>query len=140
MDRGASGEATQVRQSVVRRRRDAWSAIPYKRRQAIKTTLAARDGLICCVCRTAIASLKAATIEHKVERSDGGALLAWDNLALAHAHCNYGRRGKKLSAKGNGALGVVEGAAFFDAERRQHPAPPVFPSPGRSEKIGGEQG
>lgn len=86
---------------------NSWNRVPYKVRQRIKTLLLARDGLVCCVCGTRIASARAATIEHKRERGAGGAVLALANLGLAHAGCNYGRRGRA------GAVGQVSGGSFF---------------------------
>lgn len=87
--------------------RDAWSSIPYRQRQAIKGELLARDGLVCCVCKTPIASMSVATIEHKRERNAGGALLDYNNLGLAHPRCNYGRLGSSDRAR------VVDARAFF---------------------------
>lgn len=118
---------------------DEWSRIPYKTRQHIKQVLLARDGLTCCVCGTRILSPRAATIEHKRERSAGGSLLDYRNLGLAHRDCNYRRLGSR-----RGRVALVSAASWFapsDAPRfsehegPEHPAPPVFPSPGRSEKT-----
>lgn len=111
---------------------DSWSRVPYATRQRIKSVLLARDGLMCCICHTKIASARVATIEHKRKRSRGGAVLDLANMGLAHESCNYGHNRK--------AIAVVDGLAFFGADHAGHPAPPVFPSPGRSEKNGREQG
>ena len=89
------------------RKHDAWAAVPYRMRQAIKQELLARDGLWCCVCETPIASFKLATIEHKRERNAGGALLDRNNLGLAHPRCNYGRHGSANRTR------VVDSRAFF---------------------------
>lgn len=116
-------------------RQDSWSRVPYRTRQHIKSVLLARDGLVCCVCGTKIVSPRKATIEHKIERSAGGAVLDLRNLGLAHSSCNYGRRGSR-----HGRVPTVAGAAFFEvSERRSSPRKPVL-SPGRSEKTGGDLG
>lgn len=68
-----------------------WNQIPFKKRRLIKLELAARDGLICCICRLKIRSLEEATIEHKrKQRNHGTHDLA--NLGLAHAACNFADR------------------------------------------------
>lgn len=89
------------------RKRNAWAAVPQRMRDAIKQELLARDGLMCCVCGTAISSAKVATIEHKRERQAGGALLDRENLGLAHPRCNYGRHGSA------NRTGVVDARSFF---------------------------
>lgn len=85
-----------------------WSRVPWRTRQHIKTVLVARDGLVCCVCGLRIPSVRAATIEHKRERSAGGALTAYSNLGLAHGSCNYSRRGSR-----EGRVPTVAGAGWF---------------------------
>jgi len=85
-----------------------WSRVPWRTRQHIKSVLLARDGLVCCVCGLRIPSVRAATIEHKRERSAGGALTAYSNLGLAHTTCNYSRRGSR-----EGRVPTVAGAAWF---------------------------
>ncbi|MDO5633289.1 MAG: hypothetical protein Q4G34_00230, partial [Micrococcus sp.] len=117
-----------------------WSRVPYRTRQHIKQLLLARDGLRCCVCGTKIPSPQVATIEHKRERSAGGALLDLANLGLAHSGCNYGRLGRKGRVPLIAAAGFFRRPApahFFDDEHAEHPAPRVVPSPGDSEKTGG---
>lgn len=112
---------------------NAWTRVPYSTRQHIKQLLLARDGLVCCVCGTRIASARAATIEHKRERNAGGALLDLRNLGLAHRGCNYGRRGSRV-----GRVPTVAGGSFFRAPSDGTPRARVFPSPGRTEETGGD--
>lgn len=78
---------------------NAWSRIPYRRRQAIKQLLLARDGLRCCNCHQPIKDVTTATIEHLVERRLGGPLLDPSNLGLAHPSCNYSRRYGRHNAR-----------------------------------------
>ena len=91
--------------------RDAWSKLPYKRRQHIKQVLLARDGLTCCLCKRPM-RLDEVTVEHRLARSLGGSVVDYANLGLAHAHCNYSRRYIAASARRL----VVDGAGFFDRE------------------------
>ncbi|MCB4209171.1 HNH endonuclease [Arthrobacter sp. UM1] len=70
--------------------------------------LLARDGLTCCICRTPIKSAKAATIEHKTKRRDGGSHdLA--NLGLAHSTCNYADAGRSPTT----SVGTISNGSFF---------------------------
>lgn len=87
--------------------RNEWSALPQRMRDAIKQELLARDGLMCCVCKTPISSAKVATIEHIRERNAGGSLLDRSNLGLAHTRCNYGRHGSA------NRTGIIDSRAFF---------------------------
>jgi 5-methylcytosine-specific restriction endonuclease McrA len=109
--------------------RNSWNRIPYKKRQSIKQVLLARDGLICCVCGTRIASIRIATIEHKRGRKQGGSVTGYDNLGLAHPNCNFGHHGQR-----HGRVALVNGDGFFAPRTPDPPAPLVFPPPGRSEK------
>lgn len=104
-------------------RSNAWSQLSYRQRQAIKAALLARDGLTCCLCGLAIPTVKAATIEHRIKRSQGGALTALANLGLAHANCNYSNRYTTTTV-------VVDGSSFFCPETpRSIPRPMLFPPP-----------
>lgn len=110
---------------------NSWSRVPYKKRQQIKQQLLARDGLRCCNCGRRIASVKAATIEHKKGRKQGGSLLDLANLGLAHAGCNYSGRYQRA-----GRVRVVDGVRFFDTEATEHPAPMFLPPPDAQKKRG----
>ncbi|MGQ4576155.1 HNH endonuclease [Dermabacteraceae bacterium P7006] len=68
-----------------------WTRVPYRVREAWKQELAARDGLMCCICLRPIPSYRAATVEHKKKRRNGGTNHL-HNLGLAHAACNYADR------------------------------------------------